>query len=114
MFVQVASSERLLSVEIQHYENMFNAEIRDGEYCCCDQPSQPLCVQNIENLDTEECTDMCQPYFVIYFQTCPSSKTCYLANNYTVSGDFSAATSLFFIQILFNQSELEKYNQVRI
>ena len=37
-FVQVASSDWVLSVEIQHFDNFFNAQL-SGEltqYCCCD------------------------------------------------------------------------------
>ena len=112
-FVQVAGSEQLLGVQLQHFDNMFNAEIRNKKYCCCDQPSTP-CVDNIENLNTENCTYMCQPYFVIYFQACPSIQTCYFTDKYVVSGESIAAASSIVIQIPFNESGLEMYNQVRI
>ena len=47
-FVQVAKSEQLLGVQLQNFDNMFNAEIRDDKYCCCDQES--TCADNIESI----------------------------------------------------------------
>ena len=112
-FVQVATCEQVLSIEIQHFENISNAEIRGSQYCCCDQASPPSCVGTIGNLSTLACTRMCHPYFVMYFQACPM-ETCYFAKIITVPGEFSAESSSFVIQIPFSQSELEAYNQVRI
>ena len=109
----MANSEQLLSVQIQHFENVFNAEIRGGQYCCCDQ-TMPPCNDTIMALSTTACNTACHPYFMIYFQPCPSIETCCFAKLYNFPGDFIAATSSFVIQTPFSQSELETYNQVRI
>ena len=51
LFVQVASSEWVLGVQIQHFENLCNVEIKDGKYCCCDKDE--LCANNIYHWSTQ-------------------------------------------------------------
>ena len=47
VFVQVVSSEWFLAVQIQDFENTYNAEIRNNDqYCCCDS-NVPACVDDI-------------------------------------------------------------------
>ena len=110
-------SERVLGIQIQRFENMFNAEIRNDMYCCCDDPDTQ-CRGNIHDLGSTTCSNavyMCHPYFLVYFQACPSVEKCYVAKTINVTGvDLTSVISSFLIQIPFNQSELETYNQVRI
>ena len=75
LVVQVSSSEWVLGVEIQHFENVYNAEIRNGMYCCCDAAAP--CGGTIDAIQPMTCTIACDPYIVIYFQAC--IQTCYVA-----------------------------------
>ena len=112
--VQVASSEWVLGVNIQHFENMFNAEIRSGNYCCCDDGVTP-CGETIDAVKPMTCTTVCHPYFVVHFQACPSIKTCYVAKTINITVvDPTSVISSFLVQIPFSQSELETYSQVRL
>ena len=54
VFVQVASSEWFLTFQIQYFENLYNAEIRNNEYCCCDNPDDP-CGNDINAVDSMTC-----------------------------------------------------------
>ena len=102
--VQAASSEWVLGVQMQHFENNYNAEIRNGMYCCCDEASIP-CGGGIDDVKAMTCTLKCHPYFVIHFLACPI-ETCYVAKTVTVV-DHTSVFRSFVIQIPFNQSELE-------
>ena len=67
-FVQVASSEWTLhgSSDSRLYTN---AEMRNGQYCCCDDPS--ACSQTIIALNSKyNCTSECQTYFVVQLFDC--------------------------------------------
>ena len=64
-FVQVASSEWVLGVQIQNFTNFFNAELRENMYCCCDIPD--TCDSNITEFTStyvKICTTECNTYFV--------------------------------------------------
>ena len=96
----------MLGIQIQQFEAI-NAEIRNGMHCCCDKE---ICGNDTNPLNLSECTDKCDPYFVLHFQTCSSNGSCYDAKIINLPVNDSA---LIFIQIPFNQSEL-KSNQVRL
>ena len=113
LFVQVASSEQVLVIQIQHLETVFGVEIRNNSYCCCDQTSPP-CVKTIEALNTSQCTTTCQPYFAVHFQYCPSTMLYNITKTFNFSVDPTSEISEFLIQLPLHQSELEMYNQVRI
>ena len=102
-----------LGVQIK-FQSLFNVEIRDGHYCCCDQLS-PSCEHSIACLNATKCSSRCSPYFVLRFQACPTAATCFVTKTINVNGkDAESVLSLLLIQVPFNQSELETYNQVRI
>ena len=108
--VQVASSEQLLGVAILHFENVYNAEIRFGEYCCCDTDDPP-CTKTLETL--AECPNACSPFFSVHFQYCPTD-VCIDVKPVKVFADLTSEKSAFLIEIPFNQTEWEIYSQVRI
>ena len=112
--MQVSSSEWVLGVQIQHFENKYNAEIRQNMYCCCDDSDIP-CGASIDAVKSMTCTTTCQPLYVVYFQACPSTEMCYIAKNINFTlVNLNSVISSLLIQIPLNQSELEMYNQVSI
>ena len=110
--LQITSSEQVLGVEIAHFEAIYNAEIKFGNYCCCDDPDSP-CVKTLETL--QKCLTACDPFFSVHFQQCPPNKTCtLLTKTINLSFDPASEISPILFQIPFNQSDLELYSQVRI
>ena len=59
VIVQVASSDQVLDVEITRFENLYNSEVRFGNYCCCDEPDSS-CVEKLESL--QNCPTACDPF----------------------------------------------------
>ena len=112
----VAISEEVLGVQIQHFENIVNAEIRNDMYCCCDSPvTVTPCGERTDAVNATICAlKKCQPYYMVYIQACPSIEACYAAKTFNIPIDLSSEISSFLFQIPFNQFELETYNQVTI
>ena len=95
----MASSEWMLGVEIKEFDNPYNAEMRDNQYCCCDIPN--TCRSDITALKhfaNWRCTSSCKTYFVLSLQDC-SSKQC------TINQTFNdiPGLSLVIFQISFGQ-----------
>ena len=113
VIVQITSSEHMLGVEISNFEVMYNSTIQFGNYCCCDDPDFSKCVETPETL--EECPTACDLYFHLYFNHCPPNEKCSVLSD---SIDFSFESifqiSPFILQVPYNLSNLELYNQVRI
>ena len=79
--MQVASNEWFLGVQIQNFENLYNAERALGTgYCCCDSLEE--CAQNIADLQGICVTHSCQPYFLIYIKGSSCDGTCSLDRTY--------------------------------
>ena len=111
--MQVASSEWVLGVQIQHFENMYNAEIRDGKYCCCDR-NDVVCQADIILLGTciiSQPEHGCDPYFRVYVRACLNNGTCFVTESYQLNG---VITSLNQVVLNIPISEPELSNQVRI
>ena len=66
VFVQVASSEWFLAVQIQDFENPYNAEIRMvDKYCCCDDGEVDCAGADISAVNNMHCINderKCDPY----------------------------------------------------
>ena len=120
VFVQVASSEWFLVVQIQDFENMYNDDIRNNEYCCCDNTVIP-CGNDINAVDTTSCNSQqtCQPYYVLHvnFQGCPSTTMMCPVPEPTdeSSVEHKSITTSFLshLNVTFSQSESKMYNKVR-
>ena len=116
--MQVAGTEWVPVVQITQVEQFYNVEFRDEGYCCCDIAHELVnCADSITKLSFNNCSVECQPYFVLHFQACPTATTCYVTKttNFTVfvvDPNSVLRVSSLLIQIPFNQSELETYNQV--
>ena len=113
VFAQVASSEWSLGIQIQHFENQLNAEIRMGQYCCCDIPD--TCTDTLTGFAAAayNCNKECKPYYIVRFQECTTDGIC----STTHSLDFksiplSIVTKLVF-PIVLDQSEGDNDLQVR-
>ena len=61
-FVQLASSEWVLGVQIRDFMSSINAGIRNNQYCCCDMKDTCSgCVQALNS--AYMCSKLCNPYF---------------------------------------------------
>ena len=111
--MQVASSEWVLGVQIQHFENMYNAEIIDGKYCCCDD-DDVMCQEDITYLGMcriSQPNQACDSYFRVYVRVCLNNGTCSVTKSYQLNG---VITSLNQVVLNIPISEPELSNQVRI
>ena len=67
--MQVASTEWFLGVQIQNFENLYNAELILGSwFCCCDTFDNDKCSGNIAHLQVICIPHSCQPYFLIHIK----------------------------------------------
>ena len=68
----------MLGVHVQHFQNLYNAEFRNGyEYCCCDISYMDVhCVADLTDLNVAACTSECEQYFEIRFEVCFADGTC--------------------------------------
>ena len=113
VIVQITSSEQVLGVQISHFEIMFNSTIKFGNYCCCDDPDSSSCVKVLETL--QECQTACDLHFSLDFKHCTTNTSCFiLPESIDLSFDNTFQMSSVIFQIPFNESDLERYNQVRI
>ena len=110
VFLQVASSEWVLGVQIQHFENVYSSEIRNGLFCCCDDDGS-LCKENI--IDLQMCKlsatyNPCDTYFLVYVRDCLYNSTC----NYTKYSQLNDDASLIQL-VLPIPLEMELSENVR-
>ena len=121
VFVQVTSSEWFLVVQIQDFLNLYNAEIRNNHYCCCDDHDNQCTGADINAVNNEKCFDdgfHCQPYYVLHvnFQGCPSTDMmCPVPEPTDSSAEHKSITTSILSQlnVTFSQSELKMHNEVR-
>ena len=73
----------MLGVHLQHFQNLYNAEIRDGVvYCCCDISYVDVpCVDDLTDLNVDACTSECEPFYDIRFKVCFANGTCSYTSN---------------------------------
>ena len=105
----MARSDWVPGVQIHHFENKYNAEIRNGTYCCCDDAFLP-CYENVANLTS--CAPRCETYFIVYVSDCPYSNTCLVTKPYQLKNCSISPLNQLELHIPFIESELS--NQVRI
>ena len=75
MFIQVqlVACQQLLVVELLDFRNMHNAEVINGEFCCCDN-SPKLCSIQLEDLNN--CKPKCDTWFNISVSPCQPTTSC--------------------------------------
>ena len=68
---------------MQQFQNLYNAELRNGkDYCCCDISYVDVpCVADLTDLDVTACTFECEPFFDIDFKVCFANGTCSYTSN---------------------------------
>ena len=111
IFIQVASTEWFLGVQIQNFENLYNVEIIKGVYCCCDYIG---CSENISTL-RGSCTHICEPYFLINISNSSCDGTCPLDKTYQLS--YEPRTSIFdhaLLSIPFKEMEWSDHVRIKI
>ena len=74
--VQLATSQQLLVVELLQFHNMYNAEIRQDQYCCCDDGNNNLCTSQLGELEQMNCGPKCDTLFNISLSPCESAYLC--------------------------------------
>ena len=109
--VQVASSERTLGIQIQHYQSFFNVGSSGDHYCCCDQPH--TCMETIAALNsTFNCAYECQAYFVVHFLGC-NIGGCFITDTFNYS-DVSLSTLISSLVFQVPLMPFVPDNQVRL
>ena len=92
-FIQVASTKWFLGVQIQHFENPYNVEIINGDYCCCHDNA--ICSGNLIDLFakcTDQCTAQpCETYFLVYIRDCVVNSECFISKTYQLNYTSSAS-----------------------
>ena len=106
----------MLGAHLQHFQNLYNAEFRNGKvYCCCDISSKEVpCVTNLTKLEVDKCTSECEPYFEIRFKVCFADGTCSNTENEITCKDniaFSCISPLLF-QLYSNEYNIGIINNV--
>ena len=104
----MANSEWVLAVQVQHFQNMYNAEIRNNGtvYCFCDISSSVVpCVANLTDLNLTACTSECEPYFEVRFKVCFADGTCSNMENATAVIDniLDTCISPLLVQLRSNE-----------
>ena len=97
----------MLGVEIKEFENLYNAEIRNDEYCCCDDEYN--CEENISVLRSiamGSCPVPCQTYFVVSVQDCTSNVQCTINKTFNLEPENQFGLSSVIFQIPFVQPPL--------
>ena len=101
----------MLGVIVQHFQNLYNAEIRnDKDYCCCDISYKDVpCGKDLTDLNVADCTSECQPYFEIRFEVCFADGTCSIVEDETAVVDNISATCItpLLAQLQLNKSMVD-------
>ena len=74
--VQLATSQQILVVELLQFHNMYNAEIRQNKYCCCDEGNIKTCKSELAGLEEMSCAELCDTWFNISLSPCESAYMC--------------------------------------
>ena len=102
----MANSEWVLCVQVEHFENLYNAEIRNDEYCCCDVSYLVVpCVQVVTDINVAECTSECEPYLEIRFEVCFANRSCSNIKCETAVIDNSLATCISPLHVQLHSEE---------
>ena len=106
----MANSEWVLGVHIQHFEYLYNVEIRDGLYCCCDISYTIVdCVEDLNDLNVAACISECEPYFETHFEVCITNGACsYIKSETTsINNILGTCISPLFVQLHSNKSMID-------
>ena len=79
-------------VQIQHFENLYNVEIINGDYCCCH--NNEICSSDLIGLFAT-CIDLgaaqpCETYFLVHIRDCVLNSKCFLSKTYQLNYTSSA------------------------
>ena len=92
--MQVVSGEWVLGIQVQEFEILFNFEIRNGEYCCCDIPPPEVeCSSDLTALDSDACNSVCLSYLETRVEVCFSNLTCLVMEDEHVPLNSNVSTS---------------------
>ena len=111
----MANSEYVLGVHVQNFQNLYNAEIRNGLYCCCDISYVDVpCVEDLTDLNVTVCTSECEPYFEMRFEVCFADGACSnMKNEAAATGNIlSICISPLLVQIHSEESMIDNITSV--
>ena len=102
----------MLGVHVQHFQNLYNAEIRKSNaYCCCDISYIDVpCGANITDLNVTACTSECEPYFEIRFKVCFDDGTCSSMETEISCNDSIPSTSIHVSPLLLQLYSSQSIN----
>ena len=87
--------EWFLGVEIQDFTNLYNVEIINSNYCCCDD--NETCGSDLDELfiscKCPDVTQVCETYFLVHIRNCSSIITCSLSKTYQLN--YTSSASIF-------------------
>ena len=95
----------MLGVHVQHFQNLYNAEIRNGNYCCDISFLDVPCVADLTDLDVTGCTSECQPYFEIRFEVCFADGACSIMENEIAGVNIIPATCISPLLVQLHSDE---------
>ena len=108
LYVQVASSEWLLGVHIQHFENVHGSVVINDLFCCCDDGSDSdvsLCKENITDLQMcKFVTNQCDNYILVYVRNCFYNNTCFVTKHNGQNKDIPFNQLVFLIPLEMESS----------
>ena len=71
--VQPATSQQILVVELLQFQNIYNAEMSNDQYCCCDKNQ---CTSQLADLKQNSCESKCDTWFNISLSPRESAYLC--------------------------------------
>ena len=109
----MANTEWFLGVQIQNFTNLYNVEIINGRYCCCDD--NETCGSTANDLlamcKHASTTQVCETWFLVYTRKCLSG-TCSFGKTYQLN--YKSSSSIFDHGILsIPLMEMELGDKVR-
>ena len=75
MQVQLTRCQQFLIFELHQFVNIYNAEITNDGFCCCDKNNNKKCKARLQDLP--KCATKCDTWFNISLSPCESPHPCW-------------------------------------
>ena len=109
--VQLATSQQLLVVELLQFHNIYNAEMSDDEYCCCDADQ---CTPKLADLKQMGCGPKCDTWFNISLSPCESAYLCSAATQPQWDSDSVQNLDYKFAFVMRNSSDTVSVSKLHL
>ena len=94
----------MLGVQIAQFQNLYNAEIKNGRYCCCDDGPCEDDIRALKNVYMTDCTNPCETYFIVKLQDCTSNTHCTGSQTFNLEDDSTSGLSSVIFYIPFGKT----------